>query len=101
MKIQVTESDLRNPYITTLNNPISQAIYRTTGQLWYVFDSASIRPMRSPLQSIALPRQVSRWWQQYQEHRDKDVRVVPPIEFELEIDEVGYTTQSSENEQRQ
>ena len=87
MKVQVSEADIQNPYITALSNPISHALQRTTGQLWYVFDSASIRPMRSPLQSIALPRPVSRWWRQYQEHKDKDLKAVPPIEFELELDE--------------
>ncbi|MDQ3814512.1 MAG: hypothetical protein M3347_11245, partial [Armatimonadota bacterium] len=77
--------DIRNPYVTTLSNPISRAIQRTTGQFCYVFDGTSVRPMKSPLHSIALPRQVSRWWRQYQEYKDKDLRVVPPIEFELDF----------------
>ena len=85
MKIRVTEADIKNPCVTALSNPISHAIRRSTGQWCYVFSGNSIYPMKAPQESIPLPRQVSNWWQQYQENKDKDLQPVPPIEFELEL----------------
>jgi len=85
MKIQVTEDDLRNPYLTTLSNPISRAILRITGQWWYVFDGTSVRQMSAPLHYVRLPREVSHWWQEYRQHKDQDLHAVPPIEFEIDL----------------
>ena len=85
MTIRVTEEDLRNPYLTTLSNPISRALLRATGQWWYVFNGTSIRQMSEPLHNIRLPREVSRWWQEYREHIDQNLQDVPPLEFEIEL----------------
>ena len=85
MTIRVTQDDLRNPYLTTLSNPISRALLRATGQWWYVFDGTSIRQMSAPLRHIRLPREVARWWQEYRDHKDQDWQTVPPLEFEIEL----------------
>jgi hypothetical protein len=80
MKIQVTEEDLRTQYVTALNNPISIALRRVTGRLWYVFDGTSISCTTSPQRPIHLPRKVSVWWQEYRSSTSPS-----PIEFELDI----------------
>ncbi|HVF84874.1 MAG TPA: hypothetical protein VM821_02745 [Abditibacteriaceae bacterium] len=58
--------DLSVPYITALNNPISMALQRVTGRMWYVFDGHSVCCTREPLRAIGLPPKVSRWWQEFQ-----------------------------------
>jgi hypothetical protein len=78
--VQVNPTDIPASYITTLNNPISHAVQKATGKMWYVFDGTSIRQMVSPLQPIALPGTVARWWRQY-----RDLGAAPPIEFDLDI----------------
>ncbi len=80
MKIRVTEEDLRTQYVTALNNPISIAMRRVTGKLWYVFDGTSIYCTSAPQRPISLPRKVSLWWQEY-----KTTPSPSPIEFELDI----------------
>jgi hypothetical protein len=80
MKIQVTEEDLRTQYVTALNNPISIALRRVTGRLWYVFDGTSIHCTTSPQRPISLPRKVASWWQDY-----KNSTTLSPIEFEVDI----------------
>jgi len=83
MTIQVLKEDIDNPYVTTLSNPISRALQRATGRLWYVFDGTTIRQMRSPLQPLPLPRQVASWWDGY---KTKGSEVVLPFEFELNLE---------------
>lgn len=80
MKIQVTEADLRTQYVTALNNPISIALRRVTGKLWYVFDGSSIHCTSFPQRSISLPRKVELWWQDY-----RNTATPSPIEFELDL----------------
>ena len=80
MKIQVTEDDLHTQYVTALNNPISIALRRVTGRLWYVFDGTSIYCTTSPQCPINLPRKVALWWQEYGSSATPS-----PIEFELDI----------------
>ena len=78
--VQVNPTDIPLTYITTLNNPISHAMQKATGKMWYVFDGTNIRQMESPLHPINLPGTVARWWQQY-----RDSGAAPPIEFDLDI----------------
>jgi hypothetical protein len=80
MKIKVTQEDLQTQYITALNNPISIALCRVTGRLWYVFDGTSIYCTRALQRPINLPPKVALWWQDY-----KSTATPSPIEFELDI----------------
>lgn len=83
MKISVVEKDLRDPYVpyvTALNNPISTALQRETGRMWYVFDGQSVCCTREPLRAIGLPAKVSRWWQEFQTTENP-----APLDFELEL----------------
>lgn len=83
MKISVAENDLRDPcvpYVTALNNPISTALQRVTGRMWYVFDGHSVCSAHEPLRAIDLPPKVSRWWQEFQVTGNPS-----PLEFELEL----------------
>ncbi|HEX8237926.1 MAG TPA: hypothetical protein VF600_18445 [Abditibacteriaceae bacterium] len=80
MKIRVTEEDLRTQYITALNNPISIALRRVTGKLWYVFDGTSTYCTTALQRPVNLPRKVAMWWQDY-----KNSTSPSPIEFELDI----------------
>ncbi len=87
MKISVSETDCRDPYVTAINNPISAALHRKTGRLWYVFDGHSIACTREPLQQITLPPKVSRWWREFQnsDFQNPDKPAPSLLEFELEI----------------
>ena len=83
MKVSVIEKDLRDPYVvyvSALHNPISTALQRVTGRMWYVFDGHSVCCTREPLRAIGLPPKVSRWWQEYQTSGNSS-----PLEFELEV----------------
>ncbi len=81
MKISVSENDLRDTYVTALNNPISLALHRVTGSLWYVFDGSSVCCTREPLRPIGLPPKVALWWREFHMAENPS-----PLEFYLEIE---------------
>jgi hypothetical protein len=85
VKIHITEKDLQSSCVTALNNPISSALRRETGTLWYAFDGTTIRRTASPLEPIRLPSKMARWWQSY-----KDLQAAYPIEFEVDIDNTKF-----------
>ncbi len=82
MKISIRENDCRSSYVTAINNPISLALHRETGRLWYFFDGRNVSCTREPLRQISLPPQVSQWWREFQSDRDA---TAAPLEFELEF----------------
>lgn len=83
MKVSVTESDLKDRYVTALNNPISLALLRLTGTLWYSFDGRTVCSMREPLRQIGLPPKVALWWQEFH-----TCETPSPLEFTLELGEI-------------
>ena len=84
-KVLISENDCRDSYVTAINNPISLALHRVTGRLWYVFDGQSICCTREPLRQISLPLKVSLWWREFQNSDSQNPSQAAPLEFELEI----------------
>ncbi|HEX8834948.1 MAG TPA: hypothetical protein VF719_12140 [Abditibacteriaceae bacterium] len=96
MKIRVTRDDIRGgsgPVVggyasgayssgrTGIDNPITRAIRRVTGQTWVIFGGNTAYYRTCPYRTLSLPYEVHQQWQIYQK-----TGVWHPFEFEIDME---------------
>ena len=65
MKISVTRDDIRGARAHALENPVTRAIRRMTGQTWVVFNGTTAYLRTQPFGSVSLPYEVFQQWQRH------------------------------------
>ena len=65
MKVSVTKDDIRGARAHALENPITRAIRRATGQTWIVFNGTTAYLRTQPFGSVSLPYEVFQQWQRH------------------------------------
>jgi len=79
--IRITDKDIEGAGQHPLENPITRAISRLTGQTWVVFEGRSAHQLQSPYRALALPYDVYLLWQRYQTSG-----AMEPFEFDLNVE---------------
>lgn len=80
MRIRVTPQDIAGAGRDVLDNPLTRAVRRVTGQPWLVFICHKALEMTAPFRSVNLPPEAARACEHH--HR---TGAMQPFEFDLDI----------------
>jgi predicted ATP-grasp superfamily ATP-dependent carboligase len=79
MVIEITKDDISWAQVYDLDEPLTHAIARQAGGLWYVVEDEIAYEMVWPYRNLPLPAEVTQYLETF--HKTKDA---PPLEAELE-----------------